>query len=190
MGLLGPTLMPRSRLRLMSTSSLLLPLLWLLQLLPMLLLLMQPLTLLPLHPLSPPPTPLPLLPLLPTPMPQLPTPDTTSVMPLLPTPTTLDSLSLLPSPLPRLNKPLVRLAQCDEKSRHLRDKPRNKYKDFIDYLVTHRTEKVSLLSFLSSAVNECNMQPQLLLKERRCERGPDPPVAQAATGYRRFTQRQ
>merc|ERR1712106_1194463 len=111
----------------------------LLQLMPMLPLLLQQLTLLP-----PPPTPLPLLPLLPTPMPQLPTPDTTSVMRLLPTPTTLDSLSLLPSPLPRLNKPLVRLVQCDEKSRHLRDKPRNKYKDFIDYLVTHRTEKVSL----------------------------------------------
>merc|ERR1711935_1048408 len=95
-----------------------LPLLWLLQLLP----------------------PLPLLPLLPMPMPQLLTPDTTSVMLLLPTPTTLDSLLLLPSPL-WLNKPLVRLVQCDEKSRHLRDKPRNKYKDFIDYLVTHRTEK-------------------------------------------------
>merc|ERR1712021_212598 len=100
----------------MSTSSLLLPLLWLLQLLPTLLLLTQPLTSLPLPltllpPLSLPPTPLPLLllpllQLLPMPMPQLPTPDTTSVMPLLPTHTTLDSLLL---PLPRLNKPLVQL---------------------------------------------------------------------------------
>merc|ERR1711892_659578 len=98
--------MPRSQLRLMSTLSLLLPLLWLLpsQLLTSPPPLPPPPTLLP--PLSPQPTPLPLLPLLPTPMPQLPTLDTTSVMPLLPTPTTLDSLSL---PLPRLNKPLVGL---------------------------------------------------------------------------------
>merc|ERR1712106_201142 len=101
--LLRPTLMPRSQLRLMSTSSLLLPLLWLLQLQPTLLLLTQLLT-------SLPPMPLPLLPLLPTPMPQLPTPDTTSVTLLLPTPTTLDSLSL---PLQRLNKPVVRLVPYD-----------------------------------------------------------------------------
>merc|ERR1712106_605549 len=106
--LLRPMLMPRSQLRLMSTLSLLLPLLWLLQFLPTLLLPSQLLTLPP--PLPPPPTLLPPLSPPPTPMPQLPTPDTTSVMPLLPTPTTLDSLSL---PLPRLNKPLVQLVPYD-----------------------------------------------------------------------------